>query len=147
MARNLNVAVWLLCGTMTLATICESRPTYAYTIDPIENQTAVQIDAVDAGKQYQQGITAAAAGNFTQAISSFNRAITLNPQYFAAYIERGNVKDGMGDFAGAIADYTTAISIEPKSAIAYYNRATVLSKSNRHPAAIADYDKAVSIDP
>ncbi len=148
MARNLNAAVWLLCGTMTLATIVESRPTFAYTLDSAETQTAIQIDSVNAGKQYQQGVTAAAAaGNFKQAMSSFDRAITLNPQYFAAYIERGNIKDGIGDLAGAIADYTSAISIDSKSAIAYYNRATVLSKSGKHPAAIADYDKAVSIDP
>lgn len=147
MARNLNVAVWLLCGTMTLATIFESRATYAYTIDPVETQAAVEIKSVDASKQYRQGITAAAAGNFTQAMSSFDRAIKLDPQYFAAYIERGNVKDGIGDLSGAIADYTTAIAIDSKSAIAHYNRATVLSKSGNHPAAIADYDRAISIDP
>jgi tetratricopeptide (TPR) repeat protein len=147
MARTLNVAGWLLCGTMALSTTFGLPAGLAATIDSTEGQAAIEVNAVTVSGRYQQGLAAVAAGNLTQAIASFDRAIALDPQYFPAYIERGNVKDGMGDFDGAAADYTIAISIDPRSAAAYYNRGTVMSKSGNHQAAVSDYNMAIGIDP
>jgi tetratricopeptide (TPR) repeat protein len=147
MARNLKVLGWLVCGTVAISSVFQPHATRAYTLDATESQAAVEIKSVDATRQYQQGVSAAAAGNLTQAMASFDRAITLDPQYFQAYIERGNVKDGIGDLPGAIADYTTAIALNRKSAPAYYNRGTVLSKSGRHQAAVEDYNRAIEINP
>jgi tetratricopeptide (TPR) repeat protein len=147
MARNLQLAAWLAVGTMAIAIGCEPQATSAWTIDPSYRQAAVDIRPVAATQQYQDGLTAVAAGNLNQAMSNFDQAIKLDPQYFQAYIERGNVKTEVGDLPGAVADYTTAITLNPKSVAAYYNRGTVLSKSGRHQLAIADYDTAIRIDP
>lgn len=147
MAQNLNVAAWLFCGTIAISTIFESRAALAYTIDATNGQTAIEVNDIDVSRQYQQGLAAAAAGDLAQAMASFDRAIALDPQYFPAYIERGNVKDGIGDFDGAAADYTIAISLKPRSVAAYYNRGTVLSKSGNHQAALADYNIAIGLDP
>jgi tetratricopeptide (TPR) repeat protein len=147
MALNLKVAGWLVFGTMAISTVFQPLASFAYVVDPVESQAAMDIKPVDAARQYQQGLTAVAAGDLTQAMTSFDRAIALDPQYFQAYIERGNVKDGIGDLSGALADYTTAISLNPKSASAHYNRGTVMSKSGQHQSAIADYNTAIDLDP
>jgi tetratricopeptide (TPR) repeat protein len=147
MARNLNVAAaWLFCG-MAISTVFDPQAMLAATIDSTDDRTAIEVNAVNVSRQYEQGLAAAAAGDLDRAIASFDRAIALDSQYFPAYIERGNIKDGIGDFDGAAADYTIAISLKPQSVAAYYNRGTVLSKSGNHQAALADYNIAIGLDP
>ena len=53
------------------------------------------------------------------AITDYNRAIQINPQYAQAYYNRGNAKSALGDKAGAIIDYNQAIQINPQDALAY----------------------------
>jgi tetratricopeptide (TPR) repeat protein len=145
MTRNLNIAAWLVVGMMAISVA--PTTTLALTLEPAQNQAKLNLKPVDAIGQYQQGLTAASAGDLANAIGRFDRAIKIDPKYFPAYIERGNAKDAMRDFSGAIADYTTAIALNSKSAHAHYNRGTVSSKSGKHEAAIADYTKAIEIDP
>jgi tetratricopeptide (TPR) repeat protein len=146
MKQNLKIATLLVVGTMTISTILAPQTAFAVQLNATQSQSRVNVN-VDAISQYQQGLNAASTGDLANALDRFNRAISMNPQYFQAYIERGNVKDAIHDFAGAIADYTTAISLNPKSAHAFYNRGTVLSRSEKHQAAIADYQQAITIDP
>jgi tetratricopeptide (TPR) repeat protein len=147
MARNLHLAAWLAVGTMAISIGSQQQVTCARTLAPSYQQATVEIRPIAATQQYQDGLTAVAAGNLNQAMSNFDRAIKLDPQYFQAYIERGNVKTEVGDLPGAVADYTTAIDLNPKSVAAHYNRGTVLSKSGRHQLAIADYNTAIRLDP
>jgi tetratricopeptide (TPR) repeat protein len=147
MAGNHNVAAWLLFGTISLSTIFPPQASLAFALDPTKNLARIEVQPAEAIDRYQQGLTAAAAGNFNLAITNFDRAIQLDARYFQAYIERGNVKDTVGDLSGAIADYTTAISIDPKFAAAYYNRGTVSAKNGRHPEAISDFKRAIALDP
>ena len=147
MARNLNITAWLVVGTVAISTVLNPHLTLAYTIEPSPQQTAVGIKPLDAINHYQQGLAAMSAGNLTEAMNNFDRAIELDRRYFPAYIERGNIKDAFSDLPGAIADYTTAIALNPQAAPAFYNRGTVLSRSGKHQAAIADYTKAIDINP
>jgi tetratricopeptide (TPR) repeat protein len=147
MIQNLKIAAWLVIGTMTISSGISAPAAVAARLEPALSLSQANLNSVDAISQYQQGLKAASVGDMPNALDRFNRAIKFNPQYFQAYIERGNVKDAIRDFAGAIADYTTAISLNPKSAHAFYNRGTVLSRSESHQAAIADYQKAIAIDP
>lgn len=145
MGVNLQIRTWLV--GVTMAMVLQPHLTNAYVPDPTQLLPRVNIAPVNAFNRYQQGLKAAATGDLLQAIANFDRAIKLDPRYFQAYIERGNVKDALQDLPGAIADFTTAIGIDPKSAPAYYNRATVMSRSGRRQAAIVDYNKAIEINP
>ncbi len=147
MTQNLKVAAWLLVGTMAISTVFSSQVSLAAQSDATQNQAKTNLNSIDAIGHYQQGLKSASLGELQEAIGKFDRAIAINPQYFQAYIERGNVKDAIHDYPGAIADYTSAISIDPQAAPAYYNRGTVLSQSGKHEAAIVDYKKAIAIDP
>jgi tetratricopeptide (TPR) repeat protein len=147
MTQKLNVAAWLLVGTMAISPVLLPQISWAAQPDATQSQSKTSLNAIDAIGHYQQGLKYASLGEMQDAIGRFDRAIAINPRYFQAYIERGNVKDAIHDYPGAIADYTMAISIDAKAAPAYYNRGTVLSQSGKHEAAIVDYKKAIAIDP
>jgi tetratricopeptide (TPR) repeat protein len=147
MTRNLNVAACLLVGAMAISTVFLPQVTVAAQPDATQSPAKNNLNSIDAIGHYQQGLKSASLGDMISAIGRFDRAIAIDPQYFQAYLERGNVKDAIHDYPGAIADYTMAISIDAKAAPAYYNRGTVLSQSGKHQAAIIDYKKAISIDP
>jgi tetratricopeptide (TPR) repeat protein len=144
MTNKMNVAACLVVGMMTISTVVAPSASQARTIEMSQAQAKISTEAVG---HFQAGLMAASTGDLANALGKFDRAIAINPQYFQAYIERGNVKDSIRDFAGAVIDYTTAISLNAKSAPAYYNRGTVLSQSGKHSEAILDYRRAISIDP
>ncbi len=77
---------------------------------------------------YIQGVDKYKKEDFQGAIAAYNEAICLNPNYTAAYNERGIVRDDLGDNNGAIEDYNQALRINPNYADAYVNRSLVRSK-------------------
>jgi tetratricopeptide (TPR) repeat protein len=145
MSHKFNFAAWLVISTISTTLVSEPPKVLAAVLRP-SLHAALETSQTDATRQYQQGLTAVAAGNLPQAIGSFDRAIELDPDYVQAYIERGNAKDNISDLAGAISDYTKAISLDANQPSAYYNRGTVLSKSGKKQEAIVDYTKALSIN-
>jgi tetratricopeptide (TPR) repeat protein len=145
MSHKFNFAAWLVISTIATTLAIQSPQVLAAVLRP-SLHAALETSQTDATRQYQQGLTAVAAGNLTQAIGSFDRAIELDPEYVQAYIERGNAKDNISDLAGAISDYTKAIALDPNQPSAYYNRGTVLSKSGKKQEAIVDYTKALAIN-
>jgi tetratricopeptide (TPR) repeat protein len=148
MTVNFQVGTRSIAGIVAIAcTLLSAHAALAYINAPSQLPKGIQIAPLKALNRYQQGLEAVANGDLLEAIANFDRAIKLDPRYFQAYIERGNVKDALLDLPGAIDDFTMAISIDPKSAPAYYNRATVLGKSGRRQLAIADYNMAILIDP
>ncbi|OGX16102.1 MAG: hypothetical protein A2Y00_08355 [Omnitrophica WOR_2 bacterium GWF2_43_52] len=52
-----------------------------------------------------RGVTRASMDNFDQAISDFNTAIQIDPNYYEAYVHRGNAYASKGNFAKSFSDY------------------------------------------
>jgi len=65
-------------------------------------------------------------GDYSGAISDYNKVIELNPNNGSAYYNRGVSKQKSKDYYGAIADHTKAIEVNPNDVDAYNNK---LSKS------------------
>jgi tetratricopeptide (TPR) repeat protein len=95
----------------------------------------------------QQGLAKQNLGDWDGAMADYNEAIRLDPNYSAAYDNRGNVKRQKGDLNGAMADINQAIRLNPKNAIAYFNRARVREKRGDLDGAIADFNQAISLKP
>ena len=104
--------------------------------------------------------------DYNGAISDFNKAIELDPNYAGVYILRGTSKTRLYDFYGAISDYTKVIEfdkISPSSYKflfnggvdkedvyffqAYYFRAITKMKLEDYNGAISDFNKAIELDP
>jgi tetratricopeptide (TPR) repeat protein len=94
-----------------------------------------------------RGYVKSELGNNQEAISDYDKAIAINPQYAPAYNNRGIAKSALGNKQEAISDYDKAIAIDPQFAVAYSNRGLAKSALGNNQGAISDYDKAIAIDP
>ena len=82
-----------------------------------------------------------------KAMEYLNNAIKLQPDFKAAYNNRGNAYNDLGQPQRAIQDYDTAIRLKPDYADAYYNRGNAYYKLKQYQRAIQDYDTAIRLKP
>jgi tetratricopeptide (TPR) repeat protein len=61
------------------------------------------------------------AGELSQALTAYGRAIQADPKDYRALVNRGNVRFVEGDYAEAIGDYEEAARRAPEAAEAFYN--------------------------
>ena len=86
------------------------------------------------------------AKNFGQAITAYDEAIRLNPQFAEAYNNRGIVKYEMGRYAEAVADYSTAVSLKPNFVNALNNRGNAQADLGQLQPAAQDLQAALRLD-
>ena len=104
--------------------------------------------------------------DFTNAESDIDNAISINPDNWALWFCRAQVrsrsiqvkraeqdldsqqKENNSDigYQFVIRDLTRAIELEPSFAYAYYNRGTFYAMTNDMHAALMDFDKAIELD-
>ena len=84
---------------------------------------------------------------YQAAIDDYNAAISLKPDFAAAYYFRGTVKRSLGQYKEAVEDYDTAIDLKNDFAFAYYFRGTIRGDLGEHFIAIQDYNKAIDAKP
>lgn len=82
-----------------------------------------------------------------RALEDLTKAIKIDPNFAAAYADRGAIKEEKGDYKGALNDFNKAIELNQRIARAYYNRGNLWQRKNELESAIVDYDKAIEIDP
>ena len=80
---------------------------------------------LDADSYISMGIDNVVKGQYKQALSDFNKALEINPNYAGAYYNRGLVNVILEQKEQAISDFSKAIEINPNDAEAYYNRGNV----------------------
>ncbi|MGA2330435.1 MAG: tetratricopeptide repeat protein [Syntrophales bacterium] len=93
------------------------------------------------------GKAIADAGNASEALRYYNRAIEINPRFFIAYENRGNAKAKLGDYGGAIADYEETLRINPYHADGHYNLGNALAHQGKMVEAVTHLKEAVRIRP
>ena len=81
-----------------------------------------------------------------KALSAYDTAVRLQPDYAAVYNNRGNVKNRLGCPDDALTDYDTAIRLNPHFAEAYYNRGVQKVISEEFDAAIVDFTEAIRLN-
>jgi len=85
------------------------------------------------------------AGQYQQAVESYDEAIRLNPGYALAYNNRGGAYVQLGQYEKAIADYGVATRINPLYANAYFNRAVAYAQAKRFAESRQDLTKAAEL--
>ncbi len=100
---------------------------------------------------YKTGIAFKQVNNFSEALNSFAKAVSLDKKYDSAYVEMGNLYNAGGNIDLAITNYKQGLALNPDytdaligmgkicrdatknydSAIIYYNAAEKLDKTNK----------------
>jgi predicted O-linked N-acetylglucosamine transferase (SPINDLY family) len=82
-----------------------------------------------------------------EALVSFNKALSLKPDYASAHNNRGNALLVLDRLEEALASYDKALSLTPNFPDAYFNRGNVLNRMQRVDEALVCYGKALSLRP
>ena len=85
--------------------------------------------------------------NIENALSDFNEAIRLQPNYSKAYVNRGVAKYTLGDKQGSLSDYNEAIRLNPELAVAYFNRGNAKSDLGDDQGTLSDYKEVIRLKP
>lgn len=101
---------------------------------------------------YERGLALENWGYYTEALLSFDRALSLRPHKLAAssiWHDRGNaLQYGLGNYLDAMACYDRALQLHPDHELAWQNRGNALLYGlNRPEDAIACYDRTLQINP
>jgi protein O-GlcNAc transferase len=81
------------------------------------------------------------------ALTSYNKAIALKPDFADAHYNRGNMLNALKRPEEAIASYDKTIALKPENAEAHNNRGAVLNNLKRYEEALASFDKAIALKP
>lgn len=110
-------------------------------------QTVCIKDDKDFNEKYylSLGIADVNEGNFPEAISSLDEALTLNPNSEVAYFYKAICFHSLNRTAEAYENYTKAIELNKNMVDAYFNRGQLLFKTNQKQA-LDDFVSAVALD-
>ncbi|MEB3282207.1 MAG: tetratricopeptide repeat protein [Lyngbya sp.] len=95
----------------------------------------------------KQGEALANENRYSEALTSFEKAIKMNPNLEEAWYNQGNILVRFSRYTEALKSYEKALEINSKKYEAWYNRGNVLVKLKRYSEALESYDRALSIQP
>lgn len=89
----------------------------------------------------------ASLGQIDAAIESFDRALSINPDFSEAHYNRANALKEKGELAAAIESFRDAIRLRPVFAEAHNNLGITLQECGDLAAAIESFNQAIAIAP
>lgn len=95
----------------------------------------------------EQGRILVAVEEYRSAISSYDKAVELKPNYHEAWYNRGNALRNLNRYEEAIASYDKAIEFKPDKYEAWFSRGVALSILGRNKEAVASFDKVIEFKP
>ncbi len=87
------------------------------------------------------------AGQKDEAISNYEKAIQLKPDYAEVHTGLGSLLERIGRRPEAISHYLESLGLEPKSAQTHYNLGNIYAKQKRWAEAEREYAAAAQIEP
>ena len=93
-----------------------------------------------------RGLVHASLGEYEAAITEYDQAIALDPNYLIAYNTRGGAYMNSGNYESGIANFSRMIELDRESALGFNNRATGYYELGDYARAIQDYDQAIRLD-
>lgn len=93
------------------------------------------------------GILLLEDGKASEALAKFNKSLTLDPKYAAAYAYRARAYTELRQLPKALADCNAALKIDPKFARAYHHRGGVFLAAGRNREALMNYTQALKLSP
>ncbi len=112
----------------------------------IEELNTIILQDPSAENYYYRGYNNYISENYPEALSDYNKALSLAPNDFNIYFSRGNLNIKLKDYEGAIADFSKCISLDKNSQKSYFNRAFAERKIYNRTGAIDDYSKSIALN-
>jgi Flp pilus assembly protein TadD len=107
----------------------------------------LKINQQDANLYLLQGVVYRKLGDFSQAVSIFQKAIFLAPNQADIYSQLGVTFFHQKQLNLALENMDKAVSLEPENPYRYSSRAYIKDANKDIDGAILDYEKAISLDP
>ncbi|PSB41643.1 prenyltransferase [Cyanosarcina cf. burmensis CCALA 770] len=125
-----------------------SEPIAAANQEGKKNGQEAEASTIDEAEAwFNQGVRQALAGDFEEAIATYDKALNINPNNDLAWFGRGVALEKLGQYEEALATYDKALNINPNNNLAWFGRGVALVNLGRVEEAIATYDKALDINP
>ncbi|AFY72611.1 tetratricopeptide repeat protein [Synechococcus sp. PCC 7502] len=105
------------------------------------------LDLIGAKDYSDLGIAYINQGKVIEAITCFQKSISIQPSYASAHCNLGNALLQQNNYKEALISFYEALSIDPEFAEVYFNLGITLTKINRHDEAIACFEAALSLNP
>lgn len=83
--------------------------------------------------------------NMDLAISSYDRSIRLQPDYYRVFINRGLAHFKLDNHEAAMSDFNEAIRIDPKNPLGYDTRGWAFFHSKRPRRALKEFNKSIRL--
>jgi tetratricopeptide (TPR) repeat protein len=100
-----------------------------------------------AHKAYDQGVKLQKENQREKALTAFNQAVELYPEYFQALTERANLLMGGGQLAEAAADFERALRLNEKYVPALRGLGYCQIQQKQFEAAVRNLELAFAMDP
>ncbi|MBD2626493.1 protein kinase domain-containing protein [Trichormus variabilis] len=96
---------------------------------------------------FKQGNQLLNLQKYEEAITLYDKAIAINPEYYEAWHNLGNTLANLKRYSEAISSYDKAIIIKPDCADFWFNRGSALANLQKYTEAIVSFEKAILIKP
>ena len=113
----------------------------------VRNNNYSQAKTDEANTFYNLGVVNTELGDFTKAITYYEKALSLRTNHANTYNNLGLVLSKLGDYKKAISFYEKAIKLEVNHANAYNNLGLAFKNLNDLNNAKNYYEKALSLEP
>jgi len=104
------------------------------------------INSANAGELYKKANTFYELQRYEDALSSYQKAIEIQPEYAQAWNGQAKVLYELNSYQEALLAYDKAIQIEPDYQDSWSGRGFVLNKLQRFQEAISSFDKALKLE-
>ena len=85
--------------------------------------------------------------DYRKAIDNLNKSIEIYPDYYQAYINRGESYNSLGNYQKAIENFNQAINLRPNATAAYQGRGEAYKALKNNAQAIANFSKIIELSP
>lgn len=96
---------------------------------------------------FEDGLHDQLAGRISEAISKYQGALELGPDFDDVHNNLGAALAGQGRFDEAVVHYRRAIALQPRNAAAHGNMGAALAAQRHFAEAIAHYQAALALNP
>jgi|SRR5579871_6031172 len=124
-------------GSVVVIAIAGGWATYAYVSSAPER----------AGQRFQLGMSLMKPGSYQDAITLFDRAISIWPQSAEYFLERGIAHQNLGQIEPALADFQSAVTLDPGLVAAYSARGALYQERGDNQRALQELTKSIQLAP